>query len=167
MKSSLAERFGAKTKPGVPPAHCPELGACVEWTGTRKPNGYGHIRVGRKILYAHRVAWFLHHGEEPPPGMDVCHACDNRGCVNPAHLFIGTRADNMRDASRKKRVVIPGLKGENHGNAKLTEHQVHSIRLLAFEGRSQKEIAMFHGCCQTNVSNILLGKSWRHLPWTP
>jgi hypothetical protein len=83
---------------------------CWKWTGAiDKGLGYGVIGLGGRadgIEYAHRLAWFLANGpiEE---GKEVCHTCDNRWCVNPDHLFLGTRSDNMKDAHRKNRTRIP------------------------------------------------------------
>ena len=85
---------------------------CWLWMGAVNQNGYG-TWSGDK---AHRISWRLHQGEIPK-GMCVLHKCDVRVCVNPQHLFIGTIADNNRDAINKGRVVYPG---ERHGSAKLT-----------------------------------------------
>ena len=98
----LSDRFWAKVGVGSP-------GECWEWQAFCLPNGYGTIGVGSEIngtnrkAYAHRVSWELAHGPIPA-GMDVCHTCDNPPCVNSAHLFLGTKSDNMRDASAKGRI---------------------------------------------------------------
>ena len=76
---------------------------CLEWTGYRNADGYGRFYLeNKKIVYAHRYAWTLEHGEIPE-GMCVLHHCDNPGCVNVKHLFLGTLQDNMDDKVRKNR----------------------------------------------------------------
>lgn len=66
--------------------------------------GYGGLTVRGKFTTAHRISWALFNGRYPKKQMDICHTCDNRKCINPKHLFIGTRSDNMMDCSRKGRL---------------------------------------------------------------
>lgn len=94
-------RFNSKT--GPIPAHCPELGPCWKWTGQVQNKGYGYINAwpGRKHISAHRFAYEYYIG--PIGGQNVLHKCDNRKCVNPAHLFLGSLLDNVQDMIRKGR----------------------------------------------------------------
>lgn len=80
--------------------------ACWEWEAGRNSDGYGifHLNPHQRGLLAHRVAWFLTREEWPPEGQVLMHRCDNPGCVRPAHLRLGTQAENMADAKRKGRI---------------------------------------------------------------
>lgn len=105
--------------------------SCWMWEGAGHPTGYGRFGISPyKVTFAHRASWELFRGPIPA-GMYVCHTCDVRLCVNPLHLFIGTAKDNMQDASKKGRIVVPKesyLSDENHQVAKLTNEQVREIR---------------------------------------
>jgi hypothetical protein len=99
-RKSLAEFFWARVQ---------KSGACWTWTGRFDGAGYGTIQLGRgeKQIGAHRASWMLHYGQIVN-GLFVCHHCDNRSCVRPDHLFLGTQKDNLQDASRKGRMDVPG-----------------------------------------------------------
>jgi hypothetical protein len=131
---------------------------CIEWTGSRtkakdKKKGYGQINRGGKSLLTHRLAWELKHGPIPP-GMKVCHSCDNPPCCNDEHLFLGTQTDNMADRDTKGRTA----KGETHYRAKVSDKDVLEIRRRAAVGERQRVIAADFGIHQSQVSYIKNGK---------
>lgn len=144
----------------------PESG-CWLWLGADKGNGYGHATHERKSWPAHRLAYHLCRGPVPD-GVDVCHRCDTRLCVNPGHLFLGTRTDNMRDAKRKGR-LSSGRRhaltvcGENGSGAKLSAAQVLSIRAEAEAGATPKELAARHAVGVDNIRRILRRDTWKEL----
>lgn len=96
LTRTVEERFNEKWMPEP-------NSVCWLWTATANTQGYGGFMLNGKREHAQRVAWFLKHGQMPPLGIDVCHRCDTPSCVNPDHLFLGTRRDNMRDAIAKGR----------------------------------------------------------------
>jgi hypothetical protein len=83
---------------------------CVEYSGKLQPNGYGKFydKISKRVVWAHRYAYEKINGPIPK-GLEICHKCNNRSCINPNHLFIGTRSDNMLDASKKGRIQTPRL----------------------------------------------------------
>ena len=130
---------------------------CWEWTAARSSAGYGVIGAPgrRSLLLAHRVAWELINGSIPD-GLLACHRCDNRGCVNPRHLFLGTIKDNAVDMAEKGR----STHGERNPNAKLTYEEVEAIRRLRSEGLTQKEIAGQFGISRVTVTNVVNRQTW-------
>lgn len=129
---------------------------CWEWHRADKfSGGYGKFNVKAKQVLAHRYSWFLHQGTIPK-GLLVCHTCDNRVCVNPQHLFLGTHADNTRDAWNKGRVLF----GEKSPCSKITEVQVREIRRLCETGLTNRTIAKKYNLNQSQVSRIKTGKRW-------
>lgn len=122
-------------------------------------SGYVLLRHGSEKRLLHRVVWEYYFGTIPE-GMCVCHKCDNRICVNPDHLFIGTIADNNKDRDTKGRHIA--LYGEDHGGNKLTKEQVIEIRNLTGKAK-QKDIGKQYGISQIHVSRIQRHISWSHL----
>ncbi len=132
---------------------------CIEWHGARKPDGYGVTSVNGRTHRAHRVAYENAHGPIPE-GMFVCHTCDNRGCVNPGHLWLGTPSDNMRDMAEKGRAR--GARGEEHHSARLTADDVRAIR-ARLGSASQKELAVEYGVSKSAISKVATGRLWSHV----
>lgn len=129
---------------------------CWVWRRSVDVYGYGVLRRGDKTLKAHRVAWEAFNGPIPP-GMCVCHHCDNPPCVNPEHLFLGTQADNIRDRDAKGRQA--DHRGEKHGQAKLTWVEVGIIRSL--RGFSMRQLASIFGVAHSQIFGIIHNKRWR------
>ena len=153
VKQSTAARFWSKVRVGDPEQ-------CWEWQGAlrKAEDGYGSFWLNGRSENAHRVAWVWHNGPILD-GLLVLHHCDNPPCCNPAHLWLGTDLDNMRDRNRKGRANFS--QGSCHGHAKLTEAQIHEIRGLT--GLSQEAIARQYGVTQGSISEILARKRWRHV----
>jgi hypothetical protein len=139
---SLAERFHEKYLVN------PETG-CWEWIASFGSCGYGQIGVTRsRSIGAHRASWAIHHGD--PGDAYVCHRCDNRACVNPEHLFLGSQFDNLEDMTRKGRRY-----------SKLSAQDVDDIR-LAVETLpvSKSAVARAYGVSVTNICDICTGATW-------
>jgi hypothetical protein len=138
------KRFWSKVDVG-------EVDECWNWLASKR-NEYGCFGIRYRTWYAHRVAWILTYGPIPE-GLCVLHHCDNRACCNPYHLFLGTRADNAADASRK------GQKAK-----KLTKEEVLEIRDLYSTGElTQRELADKFDIDRSAVSDITRRKWWKWL----
>ena len=140
-KSDVLKRFISKVK-------VLENG-CHEWTAGLHRDGYGKFQNDGKTVQTHRVAYKLFVGEIPNK-LWVLHSCDNRKCVNPAHLFLGTRKDNIDDMDSKKR---------RGSNSPLTYSNVAEIKQMLADRYSQQYIANKFGVCQTTISKIKLNKT--------
>lgn len=139
---------------------------CWNWTGAQTSNGYGHLYIGkrphRQHMLAHRMAWIIFNGAIPA-GLNVCHSCDNRTCVNPKHLWIGTQAENIQDMVKKRRGSTVRAVGERHGSAKLTAANVKAIRSAFRKGTTIRALANKYGVTWENIKSIVSRKTWRHV----
>lgn len=134
--------------------------ACWPWRGAITTHGYGCTQVGNKrVLGAHKVAYVYTMGVVPD-GLQVCHTCDNRKCCNPSHFFLGTKADNARDAMRKDRHA----RGERNRRNKLTDSQVLEIRALAPKRGECQALAEKYGVNLNTMQAVVYRRTWRHLP---
>jgi hypothetical protein len=132
---------------------------CWQWTGTTASNGYGIIRVKGKQQGAHRVSMMLYRSFDLESPLFVCHHCDNPGCVNPDHLFIGTALDNQRDRIRKGR----SSSGERNGKAILTTDQVLLFRKLHQAGQSCADLSKRFGVHRQTMSKVLRRTRWKRI----
>lgn len=136
---------------------------CWLWLRSIYPHsGYGCLRgPTNRSMAAHRLSFQLAVGTIPT-GMFVCHKCDNRLCVNPDHLFLGTHADNMADMRRKGRSSNGGgRQGELHHKAKLTDDDVRMIRR---DPRGPAPLGRLLGVSGSAITDIRKGRAWRHVP---
>ena len=152
---TVAERFWSKVCIAGPDE-------CWLWTAATRRDGYGYIGLGGRkggAMAAHRFSYELAHGPIPA-GMFVCHTCDVRRCVNPAHLWLGTMFDNIADRDQKGRV----RHGSPHPCAKLTEDDVRTIRLLReTAGLTYVQIAARYGVDISSIYAIIKRKNWKHV----
>lgn len=157
------ERFWAKVA---------KTDACWNWTGCIT-HGYGRFLWDGRPASSHRVAWALCVGPIPA-GLHVLHRCDNRRCVRPDHLFLGTNADNVADMVAKGRTARgqehgthrrpeSRPKGERNGNARLTAHAVREIRRRCALGESQSSLAFAFGVSETTIHDVLARRRWAHV----
>lgn len=150
--STLAEQF-AWYRPGKPSAD-----ECWDWEGSTDAGGYGQIGRDGTMLKAHRVSYELYVGPIPE-GAWVLHSCDRPVCVNPNHLRPGNARDNTDDALSRDRI----RKGEQHGQAKLTEKDVREMRRKRAQGMTYPSIANQYGVGRVTARNAILGVTWDHI----
>ena len=155
---SILERFNEKVGPRT------EFG-CREWTASTGSHGYGQMTVkrdGKKTVEtAHRLAWELFRGPIPA-GLIVRHTCDNRRCVNPNHLLIGTQQDNVDDMYRRDRAR--SSRGEDRNDARLTDAKVVEIRQRASGGESSRALGAVFKVSHTTILKIVRREKWSHVP---
>ena len=137
-------------------AYEPNTG-CWLWIGYLDEAGYGRISDKRISVGAHRISYTLYKSPNIE-NLCVCHHCDNRSCVNPDHLFIGTRAENNEDRDRKGRAK-KYYKGSDNENSRLTWSEVDLIRANASLG--PMELGRRFKVTEGNIRYILKGKTWK------
>jgi len=156
-----------------------KINGCWEWKGKISKNGYGWIRN----MLAHRCSYEIFKGEIES-GKSVCHICDNRKCINPDHLWVGTIKENMQDAKQKGRLADqtgrkhteetllklknrrfknPRAQGEKHWNSKLTKQDVIDIKDKLNQKIKLKDIASQYDIDRSHLSRLSRGLAWGHI----
>jgi hypothetical protein len=150
----VGERFWEKVRIADPDE-------CWEWQAGVKSSGYGEFRLRERTVSAHRMAYLLAVGPIPE-GSCVLHECDNRTCVNPRHLHLGSCADNSSEAVARGRQAHNQVLGEKHGQAKLTKADVIAIRkIYAAGGGSYRQLGARFGVDRSNIGIIIKRKGWK------
>lgn len=137
---------------------------CLNWVWSRVPDGYGTLAFNGVVTKAHRVAYTEANGPIPA-GLHVLHKCDNRQCINPAHLWLGTNADNVQDRENKGRNRV--MHGSRNGWATLNESAIQEILRLSEDGWTQCSLARRFGTSQANIWRIIKRLAWKHVQRSP
>lgn len=154
------KRFWSRVAKGTP-------NECWEWIGGFDDHGYGKFcftfDCGRNTyLRSHQISYRLAYGKLVPDEKVICHKCDNPKCVNPKHLFLGTRADNAADMVSKRRQAV----GNRIYTTKLTPENVQAIRISSLlHGITNRELATCYNVAPSTIWNAINGVFWRHLPY--
>lgn len=139
-----------------------KLDVCWRWIVSTR-NGYGVLRDHYSKVYAHRLSWEIHNGQIPGI-LQVLHRCDNRRCVNPDHLFLGTQDDNMQDMISKGRAFHRAPQGEESPNAKLSDKVVRYIREVYVKGSIKYGVASLarrFGVSKTAIRLVVQRRTWK------
>ncbi|QDH94161.1 hypothetical protein Ro103_43 [Escherichia phage vB_EcoP-Ro103C3lw] len=128
---------------------------CIEFTGKLDSNGYGRVMVDRNRHLVHRLSYQIHKGPIPD-GMVVMHSCDNRGCINPEHLSVGTQRDNMQDKMTK---------GRQSRGARLRKSSLTDLDIMAIRSSlsSTSELSDRYSVSRVTIRNIQRRKTWQHV----
>lgn len=140
---------------------------CWEWQNTRNRGGYGGFGYKGKVWAAHRWSYYYHKGD--PGDLMVCHTCDNRKCVNPEHLWLGTASDNMKDMVAKGR--HKSQIGSKNNYAKIDETTARKIKAEAVfgtrkganNGSNLRQVAEKYNVSYDTVRGIARGVNWKHI----
>lgn len=160
MPGPHASAYASKTEKILSKVEYDTNGGCWLWRDAPNTWGYGTFNWGGAVLAAHRVSYEEANGPIGG-GLSVLHRCDTPACVNPAHLFLGTQLDNMRDMHSKGRWSAP--LGERHHRAKLTDAQALEIRARRRNGETERSVAESYGVHRNTVYDITSGKNFKHL----
>ena len=136
-------------------------GDCWIWSQSIQGGGYGNCFVDGRVSRAHRVSYEIHKGPIDK-GLLVCHTCDNRACINPDHLFLGTHADNTADMIAKNRMKV----GDDLPNAKLCPDKIREVRAALDQMPKTHTIRKFakkFGVSRWAISEIVYGRNWKHV----
>jgi hypothetical protein len=154
------DRFWSKVNVIYQEDGTPDFDVCWEWCAAVLTHGYGQFYYNGKLIGAHRFIYKCINGIIPDK-ICICHKCDNPGCVNPYHLWPGTKIDNNKDMFNKGRNV----KGEMKGNTKLTGEQVKQILIDIYNNvySNIREICIGYNISKSVIIPILDGKNWKHI----
>ena len=137
---------------------------CWPWSGGKNSKGYGYFWDGKRLVRAHRFMWEFSDNSKLKLGQLVIHSCDNRGCVNPAHLRVGTASDNMQDMVKRGRHYMHHRMVGPNGRT-LVVSDVKAIRhLLTTTKMLHREIAEWFGVHRSTISELSRGEIWKIVP---